>query len=86
MLTCSRPAVDITPEQLRFPPAAGFTVRTDFSGGDVSLDLDALLLAAVDHRIGVIDRLANAIVDSRHPGNITHPSETGQRPDAAGFA
>lgn len=68
----SRPAVDFTPEQLRFPPAAGFTVRADFTGGEVSSDLGALLLAAVDRRIGLVDRLVEAISDSRHPSYITH--------------
>jgi len=68
----SRPAVDFTPEQLRFPPAAGFTVRADFTGGEVSSDLGALLLAAVDRRIGLVDRLVEAVADSRHPSYITH--------------
>lgn len=73
MPTCTRPAADFTPEQLRFPPVAGFTVRADFSGGEISSDLGALLLATVDRRIGLIDRLTGAIADSRHPGYITHP-------------
>lgn len=68
----TRPAVDFTPEQLRFPPAAGFTVRADFAGGEISADLGALLLAAVDRRIGLIDRLTVAIADSRHASYITH--------------
>lgn len=72
MPTDTRPAVDFTPEQLRFPPAAGFTVRADFDGGEISSDLGALLLAAVDRRIGLIDRLTGAIEDSRHPSYITH--------------
>lgn len=72
MPTGPRPAVDFTPEQLRFPPAAGFTVRADFTGGEVSSDLGALLLAAVDRRIGLIDRLTEAVSDSRHPSYITH--------------
>ncbi len=72
MPTGTRPAVDFTPEQLRFPPAAGFTVRADFTGGEVSSDLGALLLAAVDRRIGLIDRLTEAVSDSRHPSYITH--------------
>ena len=72
MPTGTRPAVDFTPEQLRFLPAAGFTVRADFTGGEVSSDLGALLLAAVDRRIGLIDRLAEAVSDSRHPSYITH--------------
>ena len=69
----TRPALDFTPEQLRFPPAAGFTVRADFSGGEVSSDLGALVLSAVDRRIGLIDRLTGAIADSRDPRYITHP-------------
>lgn len=73
MPTCTRPAVDFTPEQLRFPPAAGYTVRADFDGGEISSDLGALLLGAVDRRIGMIDRLTAAIVDSRDPRYITHP-------------
>ena len=68
----SHPAVDFTPEQLRFPPSAGFTVRADFSGGEVSSDLGALLLAAVDRRIGLVDRLVEAVSDTRHPSYITH--------------
>jgi len=64
MPTCTRPVADFTPEQLRFPPVAGFTVRADFSGGEISSDLGALLLAAVDRRIGLIDRLTQAIADS----------------------
>ena len=60
------------PEQLRFPPAAGFTVRADFKGGEVSSDLGALILSAVDQRIHLVDRLTQAIRDSRHPSYITH--------------
>ena len=64
--------MNFTPEQLRFPPAAGFTVRADFTGGEVSSDLGALVLGAVDQRIGLIGRLAQAIGDSRDPRYITH--------------
>lgn len=65
--------MNFTPEQLCFPPAAGFTVRADFTGGEVSSDLGALVLSAVDRRIGLIDRLAQAVADSRDPRYITHP-------------
>ncbi|MBI3145671.1 MAG: transposase, partial [Pseudogulbenkiania sp.] len=64
---------DFTPEQLRFPPAAGFTVRADFAGGEGSSDLGALVLGAVDRRIGLIERLTGAIADTRDPRYITHP-------------
>ncbi len=72
MLTDSRPPANFTPEQLRFPSSAGFTVRADFSGGEVSSDFGAMLLAGVDKRIGLLDRLSDAVVDSRHPSYITH--------------
>ena len=72
MTAATRPAADFTPEQLRFPPAAGYTVRGDFAGGEISSDLGVLVLAAVDRRIGLIDRLAAAINDSRDPRYITH--------------
>ena len=73
MPAVTRPDVHSTAEQLRFPPAAGFTVRADFNGGEVSSDLGALTLAAVDRRIGLLERLTRAVMDSRHPSYITHP-------------
>ena len=73
MPTCTRPDVNSTLEQLRFPPAAGFTVRADFAGGEVSSDLGALILSTLDRRIGLIDRLTGAIADSRHASYVTHP-------------
>ncbi|TAN78318.1 MAG: hypothetical protein EPN14_06665 [Gallionella sp.] len=72
MPTCARPAADFTPEQLRFPPAAGYTTRANFDGGEISSDLGALVLAAVDRRIGLIDRLAAAINDPRDSRYITN--------------
>ena len=72
MPTCTRPVADSTPDQLRFPSIPGFTVRGDFAGGEISSDLGALVLAAVDRRIGLMDRLAAAIHDSRDPRYITH--------------
>jgi len=72
MPTCTRPSLNSTPEQLRFPPAAGFTVRADFNGGEVSSDLGALVLGAVDQRIGLIGRLVQANGGSRDLRYISH--------------
>jgi len=72
MPTCIRPALNSTPEQRRLPPAAGFTVRADFNGGEVSSDLGALVLGAVDQRIGLLGRLTQAIGDSRDLRYIRH--------------
>jgi DDE family transposase len=61
-----------TPEQLRFPPIAGYTVRADFNGGALSSDFGALLLRGIDRQIGLTERLAAAIQDKRHPSYIDH--------------
>lgn len=61
-----------TPEQLRFPPVAGFTVRADFEGGALSSDFGALLLRGVDRQTGLTQRLATAFMDRRHQGYIDH--------------
>ena len=40
-----------TPEQLRFPPIAGSTVRADFEGGALSSDFGALCCVASTARL-----------------------------------
>lgn len=62
-----------TPEQLRFPPVAGLTIRGEFDGGALSSDVGPLLLRGVDRHIGLTQRLAQAIEDHRHPSYIDHP-------------
>jgi hypothetical protein len=62
-----------TPEHLRFPPLAGYTVRADFEGGALASDFGALLLCGIDRQIGLTDRLAVAVQDKRHPSYIDHP-------------
>ena len=44
----------------------------DFSGGDLSTDGGALLLAQVDRMLGLSTVLAAAIKDKRHPGKVRH--------------
>jgi Transposase DDE domain group 1 len=62
-----------TPEQLRFPPIAGYTVRADFEGGALSSDFGVLLLRGIDRQMGLTERLAAAVRDKRHPSYIDHP-------------
>jgi hypothetical protein len=64
---------DSTPEQLRFPPVEGLTVRGDFEGGALSSDFGPLLLRGVDRQIGLTECLAAAFQDQRHPSYLTHP-------------
>jgi Transposase DDE domain group 1 len=61
-----------TPEQLRFPPLPGYTVRADFDGGALSSDFGALLLRGIDRQIGFTERLAAAVRDKRHPSYTDH--------------
>lgn len=61
-----------TPEQLRFPPLAGYTVRADFEGGALSSDFGALLLRGIDRQMGLTERLAAAMQDKRHQSYIDH--------------
>src|SRR4029450_7270070 len=61
-----------TPEQLRFPPVSGYTVRAEFDGGALSSDFGALLLRGIDRQIGLTERLAAAVRDKRHPSYIDH--------------
>lgn len=73
MPAITRPSANSTPEQLCFNSIPGFTVRADFAGGELSSDFGAVVLDAVDHRIGLIDRLTAAISDPRDARYITHP-------------
>ncbi len=61
-----------TPEQLRFPPVDGLSVRGDFDGGALSSDFGPMILRGVDHHIGLTERLAAVFDDQRHPSYITH--------------
>src|SRR3954466_7306575 len=62
-----------TPQQLRFPPLAGYPIRADFEGGALSSDFGALLLRGIDRQIGLTERLAAAVRDRRHRSYIDHP-------------
>lgn len=62
-----------TPEQLRFPPVAGLTVRAEFDGGAMSSDFGPMILRGVDRQIGLTERLAEAFDDRRHPSYTDHP-------------
>ena len=73
MSTTTRSSANSTPEQLCFNSIPSFTVHADFAGGVLSSDLGAVVLDAIDHRIGLIDRLTSVISDPRDARDITHP-------------
>jgi hypothetical protein len=64
---------DSTPEQLRFPPIDGLSIRADFKGGALSTDFGPILLRGVDQQIGLTEHLAQAFDDRRHPSYTDHP-------------
>jgi len=51
-------------------------IQADFTGGKLTSDAGAALLREVDRRIGLIDALAECIVDPRQPAKITHDLRT----------
>jgi hypothetical protein len=65
--------VDSTPEQLRFPPIDGLSIRADFKGGELSTDFGPMLLRGVDQQIRLTEHLARAFDDQRHPSYTDHP-------------
>lgn len=64
---------DSTPERLRFPPVSNLTVRADFEGGALSSDFGPLILQGVNRQTGLIEQLAGAVRDTRHPSYVDHP-------------
>jgi len=51
-------------------------IQADFAGGKLTSDAGAALLREVDKRIGLIDALADCIVDPRQQSKITHDLRT----------
>lgn len=54
------------------PPVAGKPVHVAFDGGRMTSDAGILLLAAIEQRLGIAERLANCIEDPRAPGRVRH--------------
>ena len=57
---------------LHFKKLGRRDVVADFEGGEISSDAGALLLRAVDERLGVLDRFAACFQDHRNPDAIEH--------------
>ena len=54
------------------PAIGGKPVRVAFDGGRLTSDGGALLLAAVERRLGIAERLAGCIEDPRDPALVRH--------------
>src|ERR1700726_6372 len=55
-----------------FPAVAGKPVQVAFDGGRLTSDAGILLLAAIEQRLGIADRLGNCIEDTRAPERVRH--------------
>jgi hypothetical protein len=49
------------------PPIAGKPVRAAFDGGRLTSDAGVLVLAEIERRLGIAERLARCIEDPRSP-------------------
>jgi hypothetical protein len=56
----------------RLPAVAGKTVEVAFDGGHMTSDAGVVLLAAVERRLGIAERLAACIADPRAPARVRH--------------
>ena len=56
-----------------FPAVCRKKITAAFDGGRISSDGGGMLLAQADRRLGIAERLAQAIPDARDPDRVTHP-------------
>lgn len=59
-------------ESFLFPAVGGKKLAAAFDGGRLTSDGGVMLLAAVERRIGIAQRLAALIADPRNPSLVTH--------------
>jgi hypothetical protein len=53
-------------------PIAGRTVHANFDGGRLTSDAGVLVLAEIERRLGIAERLARCLVDPRAPDRVHH--------------
>ena len=54
------------------PSVKGKPVHVAFDGGQMTSDAGILLLAAIEQRLGIAERLADCIEDPRAPERVRH--------------
>lgn len=63
---------ECNPTQLEFHALGRRDVVGRFDGGRITSDGGGLLLREVDHRLGLLDRLADCFADYRNPNSVEH--------------
>ena len=61
-----------TSESAFSSPVAGKAVRVAFDGGRLTSDAGVLVLADIERRLGIAERLARCIADPRSPERVHH--------------
>ena len=61
-----------TKQLMLFKDISGKKIEIDFDGGDMSSDAGVLFLRETESDIGIIRKVAEAIVDKRHPSYVKH--------------
>jgi hypothetical protein len=61
-----------TNQTMLFKEISEKKVEVDFNGGEVSSDAGLLFLRETESQIGIINQVANAIHDKRHPSYVKH--------------
>jgi hypothetical protein len=64
--------VEDTHSRVSFASILGKSVEATFDGGTLTSDSGALLLREVESTVGVVDQLAKALTDRRHPSYVAH--------------
>ena len=64
--------VECTPDLPGLSPVSGKRLVARFDGGEMSSDGGVLVLREVEERIGLADRLAGCLVDTRDPERVDH--------------
>ena len=57
---------------IRFPRSIGRSVEGEFSGGEITSDAGALLLRQADRRLGLLERVSEALPDPRASSKVVH--------------
>jgi hypothetical protein len=60
------------PIQIEFPSFKRRNIEAQFSGGAITSDGGVMLLRAVDQRVGLTERIAEKMHDSRDPNRVQH--------------
>ncbi len=63
---------DCKSESIRFPSCKGRLVETSFSGGAITSDGGAVLLRQADRMLGLTDRAARSLTDTRRQASCRH--------------